>query len=35
MGMKILAVHERPVYAPWLVTRFRLVKSFRNATDIF
>ncbi|KRY27107.1 hypothetical protein T01_8191 [Trichinella spiralis] len=48
--MKILAAHERPIYAPRLLTRsnavleqdnghtreeFCLVKSFRNATDIF
>ncbi|KRY12849.1 hypothetical protein T12_7763 [Trichinella patagoniensis] len=21
MGMKVLAAHERPIYAPWLLTR--------------
>ncbi|KRZ66203.1 hypothetical protein T08_16075 [Trichinella sp. T8] len=35
MRMKILAAHERSIYAPWLLTRFCLIKSFRNATDIF
>ncbi|KRY47874.1 hypothetical protein T03_2623 [Trichinella britovi] len=26
MRMKILAAHERPIYAPWLLTRCSILK---------
>ncbi|KRZ50925.1 hypothetical protein T02_10462 [Trichinella nativa] len=26
---------DQLIYAPWLLTRFCLINTFRNATDIF